>query len=372
MLHRKLSRPLVACILLGCLHTSRALATSLIIQSLPAGYTSFSLVLGQPFADTVAVDPSVQNRLYAAVGFFGNESILRVDTTLGTTSTVATGLGSIGGIALLSNGDLAITENGTSQTILRAHDLNADGDFLEPGELTELIAPILADSGFGFTGTQLAIAPSGNASSIPAGSLLLQTADGGTSGEVLVVQNPTSAPAYRPAGGAYFSGLDYNGGIAFDSAGNLVVGESVYPNGRIYGLVNTNVDDHISSGESHILVDVAAIPNGIADLAVSQDGRVFFAGNQTTFGSGDAKIFAFQLPPDLLTGSGTPAPFATTNAAYISSTHFDDSTRNFTAGASVNQARLFVGGLDGTFTGFTNLVVITPTVITAINDWRLY
>lgn len=369
----KLARVWAWCVLIGCTYFAvSASAATLAVHSLPAGYTTSSLSIGQPYGGALAVDPVVQTRIYVAVGFFGNESIVKVDSTLGTTTTVAVGIGDIGGMTVMSNGDLALTENGTSQTILRAHDSDADGDFLDAGEVTQLIAPILADSGFGFTGTEITVASAGNASAIPAGSLVIQTADGGTSGDILVVLNPTTAPSFRPAGDSYFTGFGYNGGIAFDPAGNLIMGESAYPNGRIYGLVNTNADDHISSGESHILVETAAIPNGIADLAVSQDGRVFYGGNQTSFGSADAKVFAFQLPANLLTGTGSPSPFATTNAAYISTLRFDDATKTFTAGANSNTARLIVCGLDSAFNGFSNLVLIKPNALSGVADWRDY
>jgi hypothetical protein len=358
-------------VLLSCV--APAIGSSLVVSSLPAGYTTSSIELGQPYAGALAADPSNLNRLYAAVGFFGNQSILRVDAASGTTTTVASGIGNIGGLAVLSNGDLAFTENGTSQSIFRARDLTADGDFLDPGEVTQLIAPILADSGFGFTGAQIAVAPAGNAANIPAGSLVIQTADGGTSGELLVVQNPTSvSPGYYPAGAAFFSGFGYNGGIAFTPGGNVLVGESVYPSGRIYGLVNTNADDRISSGESHVIVDTSAIPNGIADVAASQDGRVFFAGNGSAFGAGDARIYSFPLPANLLTGSGTPSPFAVTNAGYVSTVRLDDPAKNFTAGASSNTARMYVGGADGFFASFTNLVAIRPQVVSCVQDWSVY
>ncbi|MGI8906536.1 MAG: hypothetical protein ACR2IE_08610 [Candidatus Sumerlaeaceae bacterium] len=363
----------VAGVLLGCIMCSSLQSAAVTVLSLPAGYTSASVQLGQPYAGALAVDSNVPNRLYASVGFFGSQSILKVDTLAGTTATVAVGFGSVGGMAVLSNGDLALTENGTSQSIYRARDLNADGDFLDPSEITLLIAPILADSGFGFTGAQMTIAPPGNASAMPAGSLVIQTADGGTSAELLVVDNPTSvSPIFRPPGASYFSGLSYNGGVAFDNSGNLIVGESVFPDGRIYGLVNSNSDSDIDAGESHVLVDTAAIPSGIADLAVSQGGTVFFGGNGSGFGVPDAKIYSLQLPANLLTGTGSPSPFTTTNASYLSTLRFDDATKSFAPGATSNPARLFVGGLDSSFSGFSNLLVIRPSAVSAVGDWNFY
>jgi hypothetical protein len=355
----------------GVMVTSNCMAAQLVLSGLPAGYTTSSIELGQPFGGALVADPANTDRLYVAAGFFGNQSILRVTLSSGTTSTVATGFGSIGGIAVLGNNDLAVTENFTSQGLFRARDLNSDNDFLDAGEVTELIAPILADSGATFTGAQVTVARAGNAAAIPAGSLIVQTADGGTSAELLVVQNPTTAPGYRPTGGAFFGGFAYNGGVAFDAAGNVIMGESVIPGGRVYALVNSNADQAIGAGESHVLADTAAIPDGIADLAVSADGRVFYGGNGPGF-SPAATLMWFQLPGNLLTGSGTPAVFANTNSTYLSAVRFDEPTRSFVAAAGGNTARLLVSGLDGTFAGFTNVMVVRPSGVSGVGEWEMY
>jgi hypothetical protein len=350
---------------------STAHAATVSFTSVPAGYDTGSIELGVPFAGALAPDPTTPTRLYVAVGSYGNMSIVRVDTVTETTATVAAGFGTIGGIAALTNGDLAITENATSDTILRAHDLNGDGDFLDAGEITQLIAPILADGG-NFTGAQVAVAPAGNAAGLPAGSLIVQTADDATSSELLVIENPLTAPAYRPAGGAFFSGFQFNGGVAFDLAGNVIMGESLLDwmtftsAGRIYALVNTNGNETIDPGESHVLVDSASFPSGLSDLAVSAENNVYF-----TESSG--RIRTFRLPDDLLTGTATPTVFATTDGSYLSVCRFDNPSLSFAPAAAPPFARLYLSGWTSSWAAATNLLWIEPSSAPAsVGDWQLY
>ncbi len=328
----------------------------------PPGYLVSSLELGQPFGGSLAFHPADPDRFYASIGAFGAVSILRADAGTQTTATVAGPFGNIGGLAVLANGDLLITENYTSDTVLRARDLNTDGDFLDAGEMTELLAPILHDN-VDFTGAQIAVAPSGGASGVPAGAAVVQTADGQTSSELLVVRDPaTATPVYRPAGGAYFSGFQYNGGLAFTASGHLISGDSEFDpftftsKGRITALVNSNADEDIDPGESHVLVDQAALPSGLTDLAVRNDGRVFFTDFSGTVGS-------FPLPSNLLAGSAAPAPFAQTNGVYLSTARLDRSGPG---------ARLYVGGYTPGFVQATNLAVFTLAPPTAADGWSLY
>ena len=342
--------------------SQHASADTLQVLSLPAGYTSSSIELGVPFGGSLAKNP-LSNSLYVASGNFGNQSILKLDLGILTTSTVATGLGNIGGLACLANGDLIITENLTSDTIFRARDLTADGDFQDPGEITELIGPILTNPG-DFTGAHLAIAPAGNAAGIPGGSVLVQTADGGTSSELLVITDPLGTPAYSPPGGAFYSGFTYNGGVAFTNTGHVIMGSSEFPNARILALVNSNADPDIDAGESNVVVPAAQLGNGLADLAVSAENHTYFTEN-----SGDIRTFT--LPGNLLTGTATPALFAQTNGVYISTVRFDDPSKTFAAGSAINTAKLFLGGYL-TFPAATNLVVIQPSAVSAVSDWQMY
>ncbi len=343
-------------------------SAQLTATSVPPGYTASSVELGQPFAGALAFDPVDPEIFYSSVGAFGNMSILRVDTGAETTTTVAGPFGSIGGLAMLSNGDLAITENYTSDTIFRARDLNADGDFLDEGELTELISPILTDGDF--TGAQIAVAPAGNPSGIPSGSLVIQTADGETNSELLIVRDPeTATPAFRPEGDAYYTGFQYNGGVAFAPGGEIIVGESTLDfftyasSGRIVALVNTNGDERINAGESNVLVDELLLLNGLTDLTVSGEGRVFFSE-----GSGDVRSFA--LPGNLLTGSVTPTVFAQTNGTYISAVRLNRTDADF---ASANPSvKLYLGGFTPGFVQATNLLVLSPLAPSAVRDWAIY
>lgn len=352
------------CLTLALMSQSRqSAAGTLVIHLVPIGYTTGSIELGTDYAGALAQDPSDPNRLYATTGFFGSQSIIAVDIAAGTTATVATGFGSIGGIAVFSNGDLAITENFTSDTIFRAHDNDSDGKFLAAGEVTELIAPILADGNF--SGAQAAVAPTGNASAIPAGSLLVQTADGGTSSELLAVQDPLTTPSFHPAGGAYAAGFDYNGGFAFDPAGNIVLGSAGFFSGEILALVNTNANQSIDPGESNVLVGGGALSLGVSDLSVSKESRVFFGENSGT-------VRAFDLPPNPLSGSASPTAFAQTNATYMSTIRMDFPDRTFAAGASGTTARLYLSGYLPGFAVATNIAFIQPAAIASVQGWTLY
>ena len=349
-------------IILSCLASSIASAETLTAISAPAGYQVESLNLGVPFAGAIAQDPAHENDIYVSIGIYGDEDILRIHTDSGTSETVASWFGSISGLAVLNNGDLAIADNAdsTSDTLLRARDLNHDGDFLDPGEITELIGPRLA--GPTFTGSQLAVAPSPNAEGLTPGTLLMQTADGGTSSQLLAIDNPESIPAYHNINGVFFSGFAYNGGFAFTPDGNLVMGSSDFPTGNVFGLVNSNSDDTIGAGESHLLGELA---NSITDLSVSAESTLYYSEN-----SGTVKRAA--LPPDLLQGTIQPQDFIQTNALYLSACRINFPTRSFAAGAGGPAASLYVGGFVSFVSGPENILRVTPKPVTAAKDWQLF
>ncbi|MBX7244381.1 MAG: hypothetical protein K1X53_02715 [Candidatus Sumerlaeaceae bacterium] len=332
------------------------------------GYQATSVQLGAPFAGAIAQDPTNANKVFVSVGVFGAQSILAANTLAGTTTTVATGFGNIGGIAALANGDLAITENFSSQTIIRARDLTADGDFLDAGEITVLIGP---NPPGGFTGSQVAIAPAGNAAGIPAGALVVQTADGTTASKLLVVDSPTTTPVYRPVSGAFFTGFQFNGGVAFSNTGHVIMGEGKFnflnftSSGNVHALVNSNANQTIDSGESNILVGEATLDLGLADVAVSKENEVFLTEN-----SGDVR--AFPLPGNLLTGTGAPTLFMRTNSPYLSTVRFDDPAKTFAPAATGSTARLYVSGYAPGFAQATNLLIVKPAPLTAAQDWEMY
>jgi hypothetical protein len=345
-----------------CLATSALAADMLTAQSIPEGYTVESVNLGVPFAGAIAQDPQHENDLYVSIGIFGDEDIIRLHMDTNTSETVASWFGSIGGIAVLNNGDLAIADNSdsTSDTLLRARDLNHDGDFLDPGEITQLIEPRLV--GPTFTGSQMVVAPSPNSEGLPPGTLLLQTADNQTSSQLLAIADPDTFPAYIPAQGAFFSGFAFNGGVAFTPDGNLVVGSSDFPVGSVIGLVNSNGDDQIGVGESHSL---GMLENSISDLAVSAESELYFTEN-----SGTVKRAA--LPDNLLAGSIVPEEFLVTNTMYLSSTRLDFPSRRFNPNGSGPPAHMYIGGFVSFTAGAENLLKITPKTVTAAQDWQLF
>ena len=115
----------------------------------------------------------------------------------------------------------------------------------DPGEVTELIAPIL--DGGDFTGSQARLVPAGHPS-LPAGSVLVQTADGSGLGEMLAITDPLGSPAYIPSGSAFFTGFDYNGGFDFGPGERVYVPEAeVKCNARrIFGLSNLLISYGVS------------------------------------------------------------------------------------------------------------------------------
>lgn len=342
-----------------------AFADTLTASYIAPGYFAHSIELGVPFGGAVAQHPEDEGLLFVSAGNYANHTILEVQLDTGTTRTITPKVGNVGGLAVLNNGDLAITDNddSSSDTILRARDLNGDADFLDEGEITELIQPIL--TGSSFTGAQLAVAPGDNASGIPAGALLVQTADGDNS-EVLVISNPEDAPAYYPPGAAWFSGFTYNGGLAFTPEGNVLCGISEFPIGRIAALVNLNGNDRIEPGEHHDIVDGSVLENSISDIGASADGKVIVSENSGT-------IRMFQLPEDLLAGTATGGVLAETNGTYVSCARVDFPDRPFIRlDGSRPRATVYLGGFVS-YPAATNLLAITPLAGPAsARGWELY
>src|SRR5690606_18505983 len=104
------------------------------------------------------------------------------------------------------------------ETNLLLQDLTLDGDFDDPGEIVELIAPVgisNPDPSFGlYTGSQMRVVPPGAPGGLPSGAVAVQTADNATSSELLIITNPANpgSAAYHPAGAAWFEGYGFNGG----------------------------------------------------------------------------------------------------------------------------------------------------------------
>lgn len=338
-------------------------AQTISVIPVPSGYDAGSIPLPRPFTGALAVDPTDDDVVFASVGSFLDSSLVRVDLTSGTATTIALGpFGNLAGIAAFSPTELVLLDNATAasgpypgETILIARDDNpADGDFDDAGEIVELIAPILTAD---FSGAQARIVPPGVPSGIPSGSLMFQTADGGGGGELLVVADPLGAAAYRPAGAPYFTGFDFNGGFDFDASGRIFMGTLNGTNftGEVFALVNLDGDEDIDPGESNLLV--AGEP-GMGDLVVDAEDDILFAGATPSFAAG---IRTFRAPADPLSGTVSPGTLATTDAGFLSGLILNSRSRPFEPNAGPGGATLLFGGFTSDFSPGRNLATLTPS-----------
>jgi hypothetical protein len=357
-------------------------AETVSFTAVSSGYEGGSITLPEGFAGALAADPSNDQVVYASVGAFQDNKIVRINLGTGAVDYVANGpFGSIGGIAALSPTQLVLMENDHSpgsplpgETILLATDCNPqDGDFDDPGEIVELLAPILVDSLFGFTGAQARIAPAGNPSGIPSGSLLFQNADGSGLGDLFVVTEPTSPATaqYRPSGAHYFGGFDYNGGFDFDSPGRIFMGavDGATFSGEVFALVNSNADEDIDAGEYNDVVTTTSLPAGIADLAIAADDTAFCLTNPFLAGS---RIVQFSAPENPLTQEAVIQNFATTDAGYLMAIMFNSKCKQFEPFGGSNGAVLIVGGYTTTWAQATNLLTLKPAAPSAARLWTGY
>lgn len=362
--HRILAPGVVFAALALCCASHPARAQSLATTQVKPGYHVESVELGVPFGGAITHHPTNENLLYVSAGPYSVHTVLEVNVDTGTTRTLTPVVGNVGGLAMLSNGDLAIVENSTSDTILRARDLDSDGAFLSPGEITELIAPDYVE--INFTGAQAIVAPAGNAAGIPAGSLLVQTADGSASSEILVIQDPETSPSYFPGSRRWFGGFEYNGGLAFTSAGHVLCGTSSFPTGQVLALVNEDADNFIGAEEAFEIVGPSVLSSSISDLTATHDGKMI-----TTENSGTVRLF--ELPADLTSGSATPSVLLETNGNYLSAVSANYPSRSFTPGAAGEVATVYVGGYVNYVAGASNLLAITPIVTpAAAQEWQLF
>ncbi len=342
--------------------TATGFSQTLNFTSVPDGYTAGSIDLPRPFAGALAADPTDPNVIYAAVGFYLDMAVARVNLTDGSATLIAHGpFASIGGIAVLSPTRIVVTDNGAvaggppDETILLLKDYNPrNGEFDDSGEVVELIHPILT-SGGNFSGSQARIAPRRNFSKIPGGAVVVQTADGDGNAELLVVQQPLRRPSFRPSGGAFFGGFDYNGGFDFDSFGRIFMGtvEGTYFTGQVIALVNTNGDGVIGPGESHTVV---SWENGMSDLIIDGSDNVFFTGYDPYF---TAAVRTFPVPVNPLTDTASPENFALTDAGYLSALILNSKALPFDPNSGPG-ATMALSGYTGFFEQATNLLTLTP------------
>ena len=352
--------------------------------SVPTGYKPGSIDLspvlgpGEGFTGALAVDPANPHVVYAGVGYWQHQSVVRINISSSSVQKVASGFfGSIGGLAVPGSGQLIILDNDDyttssipGETLLIATDKNTDGDFDDPGEIEELLSPILVDGIFGFTGAQARIAPSGNPSGIPSGSLVFQNADGGLNADLSVVTNPTSSStaAYRPPGGAYFGGFDYNGGFDFDSTGRIFMGAANSSwTGEVFALVNTNGDQDIDEGEYHDLVSSSTLTGSISDLAIDGEDDVFILTNPW----GGYQVQTFDIPADPLSDHALPLAFADTDSPFLTALLVTDKGLGFEGGEN-GGAVMIVGGYASGWANAINLLTLTPSEESGIRDWEVY
>lgn len=325
----------------------------------PEGYSVASLDLPRAFAGALAVHPELPHLVYASVGDYGDNQLVEVNLAAGTSRVVAAGpFGSISGIACLSSRRLVLVDNAgaggdpTYEGIFLASDNNPrDGDFDDAGEITPLIEPILTEGDF--AGSQARVMTYDHPT-IPRGSVLIQTADGGGLGDLLVVADPLTSPAYIPAGSAFFTGFDYNGGFDFDPDGRIYLGTATSSfSGLVHALEDQDLDGRIGGGESHVLVDTAGLPLGIADLSMDGEGDVFCASLNS--------ILTFRLPASPMTQTATPSTFAVTDAGFLSGLLLTAKWGSFESGATGTAPSLLCGGWTGSLEAAKNLLVLTPS-----------
>lgn len=365
-------RPLVVS-LLCCRILEPACSQVLSFTSIPSGYTGDSIPLPRTFAGALAADPNDDLTIYASIGSFLDAELVRIDLASGAVTTVADGpFGNLAGIAVLSATQLALVDNASApggppdRTILLAQDLNADRDFNDPGEIGELIEPILTGF-FGWSGAQARVVPTGNASGIPSGSVLIQTADGGGEGDLLVVADPLGTPDFRPTGGAFFTGFDFNGGLDFDSAGNLLVGAAnvIDPTffvivGNVLALEDVDQDESIGAGESNQVVSGEQLPNGIFDLIIDAEDDVFVTSG--------GEVLTFPAPAAPLLETATPSLFVGTNSFFLTGLMINSKLRQFEPSSGSNGATLVIGSGFGEL----NLLSLRPEITASVENWELY
>lgn len=355
---------MIVCMTTG---TGLVLAQTIEFTTVPKGYAASSIDLPRPFAGALGRDATDDLKVYATVGGFGATGLVRIDLRDGSVQSVIEGpLGNIEGIAALSAERIVLIENQDPDTILLASDLNLDGDFDDEGEIEELIAPIGLNEDLDFRGSQARVVPPGDPSGIPSGSVMFQTADNQGGGDLFVVVDPLTNPRYRPDGGVYFTGFDFNGGFDFDSFGRIVMGSlnSSFL-GEVFILVNENGNETIDPGESNMIV---AGENGMFDLAVDAEDNVYFTGTDPDF---IAAVRTFSIPADPLNAMVTPENFAETNSGFLTGILITSKNRSFQPG-TLNGATLLVGGFTLSFESPMNLLTLRPMKFSRAERWQSY
>lgn len=350
-----------------------ARAQTLNFTSVPEGYVAGSVPLPATFNNAIGVHPDRPREIYVSVGFFGGSMLARVDPVTGESAIVASGpFGNLGGIVPLDATHVVVADNHDvaegvpGETILLLSDDDGDGDFEEPGEVRELIAPILTAD---FSGTQMRRLDPWWVSGMPYGSIGIQTADGAGGGEILVLVDPLGTPSFRPTDGAYYSGFDYNGGFDFDSRGDFYVGtlNGTSFTGEIH-VIAESADGADTAGETARTSDTRVLiegEGGMSDLVIDREDDILFAAPNASF---VASVRTFRAPANPLADAVAPVDLAGTDSGFLTTLALDTKSEPFDPFDGPG-ATLYVGGLAGDFSSTTNLLTLTPAV--GMNDSSL-
>lgn len=268
--------------------------------------------------------------------------------------------GNIGGLAMLSTGEMIIVDNNTpssaigGDTIYIARDLNADGDFLDivasAEEVQELIATIPgapSGSGFGgFSGVQAKIGPDS--------AVYIITADGFDAGEIIRIADPTGSPAAS----IFADGLDFGAGLAWIGS-DLHMGDvdDSFTFARLWRSADGNADDDaLDVGETSL---VTSGLSGMVSLAAGP-GATLWQSQFTTLNRLDTS-----------TGLIDMTLLAPTGFNFLGDCIFTATNGSFTPG-SVDRQSLAVTSSD--FAGSTFLNVVTPAefTTTAVRGYGFY
>lgn len=349
----------------------------------PLGYTVEYLQVSSSEAEASAlsIDPNDENVLYATIGGWSPQKVVRIDLgqnppavsdfangayNIAGADTEDNALDSrfttIGGLAVLQTGELVVVDNNArseipGDTIYIARDLNNDGDAMDIiddngttiAEVVELIAPIEMPPGSGwggFSGQQAEVTDDG--------SLYIVTSDGFGEGEVLRIGGAPLSPSIS----VWCSGLDYGAGLGFDSAGDLFVGSSSWPSGaalyRTRDVSEPPDNDALDVGE---MIEVSNSITGIYDLTFSAEDDMFI-----TNGRYIEKVDQI---------SGEAVVFATfPEWTFLGDIVITTRSKPFTPTGGAEQARMIVA--DGNGDGMLTVIVPAPSTTVEPSRWARY
>lgn len=359
----------------------QSFAQSVSFLEVPEGYRASTLSLGVGNAAGALVeDPVDENFVYVAGMFDGATRIVHVDLRDGQWTAVydAAATVSIGGFAVLAPDVMFISDNMNDQLLILEDNNPQDGDFNDPGEVRDLIAPILTHPTFGWTGNAVRIVRSGNNQlGLPANTVLFQSEDGNTTeGEVLAVVDPTTSPSYQPDGGAFFSGFDYGGGLVIDSYGRLILASSSYPDtGKIWVCEDTSGDGVIDDGESSAALSRVSDTTeqaGLSTLAIDRSDRCYTTVGWGGFGApAESEIRMFSVPENNPTSTSEATVFARLDSPFINAIVFSTLSRTFDPSAN-DGAMMVISATDGFYGNLDYLLIVRPFRQTGVKRWDLY